>query len=307
MSEIALALGGGGIRGIAHIGVIRELEKNGFTIKSIAGTSIGGLIGSVYAAGHSTYEILEFFDSIDRTTMFRRQVDDKPSVLGLKGITEKLTDLLGDKTFDQLKIPFACTAVDINTSQEVILTKARVVDAVLATIAVPGVFPPKPIGNTLLVDGGMLDPVPTTLARWQSPQLPVISVCLSNQPKEWKFDPRIQIPPSTPIPVQIVEQISKLRISQAFNLFVNSFDIMSVMLTELRLEKDKPDVIIRPKVGHLSILESTFDSEKLVQLGIDSVREKLHEIHQAFSLQKKITRLIMDNKKPGEILDPKEN
>ena len=160
-------------------------------------------------------------------------------------------------------------------------------DAVLATIAVPGVFPPKPIGNTLLVDGGMLDPVPTALARWQSPHLPIISICLSNQPKEWSFDPRIQIPPSTPIPLQLVEQISKLRISQAFNLFVNSFDIMSVMLTELRLEKDKPDVIIRPKVGHLGILESNFDTEELVQLGVDSVREKLHEIHQAFSLQKK--------------------
>jgi hypothetical protein len=102
MMEISLALGGGGIKGIAHIGAIRKLENEGFVIKAIAGTSIGGLIGSVYAAGYSADDIENIILGFDQTKMFSHGLIDSPSLFGLQGISQALTHILHNKTFDEL-------------------------------------------------------------------------------------------------------------------------------------------------------------------------------------------------------------
>jgi len=111
--EISLALGGGGVRGIAHLGVLQALEENGIKIGVISGTSIGGLIGAVYLSGHSATDLIDRFDRIDQQKLFRYQRGQEPALLGLGGATEILKELIGDKTFADLPAPFAVTAVDV--------------------------------------------------------------------------------------------------------------------------------------------------------------------------------------------------
>lgn len=304
MDEITLALGGGGIKGIAHVGVLRILEGAGYKIKSIAGTSAGGIVGALYAAGNTPGQIEQLILGVDQKGLFKRSDSEGPSLLGLSGLTDILINQLGDITFDQLKIPFACTAVDLNTSQEMILTNGSVTDAVLATIAVPGVFPPKEIGGFRLVDGAVMDPVPVALARYLNPTLPVIAVSLSAAPENWSHLPTPQIPARIPIPSSIIQQVARLRISQAIQIFVKSMDISSRMMSELRLQVDKPEIIIRPNVIKFGTLDEVNPLE-LVALGEASAIQMLSQIEELFSLRNRLTRRIFKNEAilPGKEID----
>ena len=176
--EISLALGGGGMRGIAHIGVIRCLEEAGYRISAIAGTSAGGIVAAVYAAGYNPGDMISVLLKMDQSRLFGRRVNDGPSLMGVSGISDILHHLLGDRTFNDLRIPVALTATDANTGKEVILHHGKVFHAVLATIAVPGVFPPRHCGSAQLLDGGVVDPVPAAVSRWLAPGDPVIAVPL---------------------------------------------------------------------------------------------------------------------------------
>jgi NTE family protein len=302
MVEVALALGGGGIKGIAHIGVLRSLEKAGIHVGAIAGTSAGGLVGSVYAAGLSPDQIASSFAQIDQTSLFKRGQHDGPSIMGLQGLTQSLTNLIGDRTFADLKIPFACTAVDINTAQEVILSHGRVVDAVLATIALPGIFPAVNFQGSMLVDGGILDPVPVALARWLAPNLPIVAVCLHPVPEHWGEMPRVQfIPPAAaPIPTPILAQFARLRIGQAFNLFVQSMDITSRMLAELRLRIDQPDVVIRPDVDRYGILDQV-NSWEVIAAGERAAERAIPGIRNSATWSRRLTRSFKKVQPPGKL------
>lgn len=304
VADISLALGGGGIKGIAHIGVINRLIQAGHSIQAIAGTSVGGLVGAVYAAGFDANEIASILYTMNRGSLFARVSGDGPSLMGLSGLTQVLTNVLGDRSFADLEIPFACTAVDLITGQEVILSQGRVIDAVFATIAVPGIFPPKTIGDAELIDGGVADPVPVALARWLKPRLPVVAVSLSPVPEGWRHLPttaKALLPSSTPIPTPIIEQFSRLRLAKAFDIFARSMDITSLMLGELRLQMDQPDAIIRPDVYQYSLLD-TVQPEVLVKIGEQAAEEKLDAIKEALSWRKNISRRMRRVSPPGKML-----
>ena len=154
--DITLALGGGGSKGNAHIGVIRRLEKEGFRIKGVAGTSFGGIVAVLYALGYSPDKIEEIFTSVDQTQFYERAPNDGPSLIGLAGVTRYLEEMIGDCTFADLKLPCVLTAVDLKSGREVLLSEGRLVDAILATIAMPGIFPARYVDGLELVDGGTL-------------------------------------------------------------------------------------------------------------------------------------------------------
>lgn len=274
--DIALALGGGGVRGVAHIGVLRALEAHGFHIKAIAGTSAGGLVGAVYAAGKSTQEIEAAAKEMDHNRSFSRDSNDHPSLLGLASVTNKLSELLKDRTFDDLQIPFAATAVSLQSGKEIILRKGKVLDAVLATIAVPGVFPCKEIGGRVLMDGGVLDPVPVQVARWLNPGLPVVAVVLHQIPKDWSSDDT-ELPLPIPAPASIVEVLTKLRPVQAFKIFTRSMEVATKQLTEFSMQIYEPEVIIEPQVGHIGILQN-IDVEKIIKAGVDATEQAINKI-----------------------------
>jgi NTE family protein len=276
--EISLALGGGGARGNSHIGVIRILEKAGFKIRAIAGSSAGGIVAACYAAGHTPDDMESFFSKLDQTKLYGRSHGEGPSILGLSGVSKWLDELFKDLKLEDLKIPCGIAAVDIIKANEVVFTEGKVTDAVLATIALPGIFPPFQRGDSLLVDGGVLDPVPVSIARVLAPKLPVVAVVLTpflNQDGRLKA---IQLPSSIPAP--LAERFNQSRLAQAFNIFLAAVDTGGRMLTDLRLEIDKPEIIIRPEVGHIGLLDKV-NVHEIVLLGeqatipmIDSIKRE---------------------------------
>jgi NTE family protein len=303
--KISLALGGGGVRGVAHIGVLRALEEHGFEIKAIAGTSAGGLVGAVYAAGFSTEKIESTVRELDENRSFDRRSNEQPSLLGLSSVATKLSALLADCTFADLEIPFAATAVSLYSGKEIILHKGKVIDAVMATIAVPGIFPSQEIGGRVLVDGGVLDPVPVQLARWMAPDLPVVAVMLHKIPEDWAGD-NLQFPLPIPGPAPIVERLANLRPVQAFKIFARSIDVASKRLTELSIQLYEPEVVIAPIVGHIGLLQN-INIEEMVQEGVSATEEVLNKIESQSNWVKQLQRKVKNRVIPEACPDIWEN
>lgn len=285
--KVSLALGGGGSRGISHLGVLKTLEENNIKIGSLAGTSIGGLIGATYLAGHSADELIDRFSQVNQPKLYGQRKGDEPSLLGLAGGTKLLEELLGDLTFDDLDIPFAVTAVDIVEERAVTINEGRLLDAVLATIAVPGIFPARRLGSKLLVDGGVANPVPVDIARKLHPTMPVIAVVLTE-----RTTPSFILPvPEIPMAAPVVEYLSNMRLTQSLNIFLTAIDAGSKFLTEAKLQKDKPDVLIRPKLGEIGLLD-TINIREVAEFGMTATEEVLEDIIKITSLGYQLKKLI---------------
>ncbi len=163
--RIGLALSGGGAKGFAHIGVLKVLEEAQIPVHVLTGTSMGGVVAAIYAAGNPAAEI----ERIARSLRLLDIVQRDHTGLGLIGqgkIAKRLREALGgDLTFDQLRLPLALVATDLETGEEVVIHEGPVVEAMLATMAVPILFPPVKWRNRLLVDGGLLNQVPFDVVR----------------------------------------------------------------------------------------------------------------------------------------------
>ena len=177
--SIGLALGGGAARGFAHIGVLRTLNAHGIWPDVIAGTSIGAVVGGYYAAGR-----LDIFEHWARQLTRRRllgYLDFKFGGSGLIGggrLANRLDDTLGDTTFADLPLRLATIATEIGTGHEIWLTRGRLGDAMAASYALPGIFPPQRIGGRWLMDGALVNPLPISAARALGARL-VIAVNLN--------------------------------------------------------------------------------------------------------------------------------
>ena len=287
--EITLALGGGGAKGNSHIGVIRRLEKEGFIIRSVAGTSFGGIVAIFYAAGYSPDDIQKIFEDVDQGRLYGRDPEDGPSLLGISGVRKLLNHVVGGKTFDDLYIPCAVTAVDVKSGDEVIISKGTLVDALLSTTALPGIFPVQRMNGWELVDGGVLNPVPVSVARMLSPNLPVVAVIL-NDPMD-KPVPTYTIPMPQILPRSIVERISRMNFAQSLDIFLRAVDVSSRAVAHFRLELDKPDVLIRPAVHHINLLDKVVVAD-VAMLGEQATEEMLLQIKRAVSWPVRISKRI---------------
>jgi NTE family protein len=288
--DITLALGGGGAKGNAHIGVIRRLEKEGYTIRSVAGTSFGGLVAIFYASGLTPDEIEEIFTSTDQGNLYARDSNDGPSLLGLSGARKLLDTVLGEKTFADLKIPCAVTAVDSKTGTEIVISEGHLRDAVLATIAIPGIFPALHLNGWELMDGGVLNPVPVSVARMLSPALPIVAVVL-NDPLDIPVR-TYAIPVPSMLPRQISDRIHRLYVAQAYDIFMRAVDLSSRAVAHYRLEADAPDIIVRPKVSHLEMLDKVVvkDVAMLGELAVEEILPELKKVTSWTNRVKKIFR-----------------
>ncbi|MGE5378149.1 MAG: patatin-like phospholipase family protein [Bacteroidota bacterium] len=287
--DITLALGGGGSRGNAHIGVIRRLEHEGFRIRGVAGTSFGGIVGVFYAAGYRPNDLEEMFAGLDQRSLYGHGPEDGPSLIGYAGVRQSLVNLLGDRTFASLPIPFAVTATDLKSGSEVVLSSGRLVEAILATIAMPGIFPARHIGDRELVDGGTLDPVPVGPARALAPHLPVIAVSLTppigSAARTWS------VPLPAFVPRALVDRFSRMRYGLMLDVVMRSMDISNRAVTEYRLQMDKPDVIIRPRVGNIDTLD-VINVPEVIKIGEEAVDEVLPQLRQKFTLRNRIRRAL---------------
>jgi NTE family protein len=292
--DITLALGGGGAKGNSHIGVIRRLEKEGYKIRSVAGTSFGGLVAILYASGLTPNEVEEFFTSTDQGSLYARDSNDGPSLLGLSGVRKLLDTVLGEKTFNDLKIPCAVTAVDTKTGNEIVISEGFLRDGVLATIALPGIFPPHRLNGWELMDGGVLNPVPVSVARILSPDLPIVAVVL-NDPLDIPVR-TYSIPVPSMLPKQISDRIHRLQYAQAFDIFMRAVDLSSRAVAHYRLEADAPDIIVRPNVHHLNLLDKVVVKD-VALLGEIAVEAILPELKKITSWTSRMNKKIFGSKR----------
>jgi NTE family protein len=285
--NVVLALGGGGMRGIAHLGAVQCLLDNEYEISGIAGTSAGGMFGAPLAAKVPTKEILDAVKAFFKSPDFSRSSSDSASLVGTNGIEHVLAKYIEGKTFKDLPIKFSVTSVSLKTGEEVIITEGDVMKAVLATIAIPGVFPTR--GEDVLVDGGVLDPVPVKSARALNPALPVVAIVLHTKPAD--FSPMNSTTVVIDqIPEAIVDRLTKTRLGESLRNLNVGVELSSERLTESILELTKPDVIVRPVVGHIAMLQKV-DPIKLFDEGYRAMEEQLPALNDALSFVRSVKRI----------------
>ncbi|MHB1566664.1 MAG: patatin-like phospholipase family protein [Acidiferrobacter sp.] len=182
---LVLALGAGGARGLAHIGVLQVLAEQGIAVRAVAGSSIGAEIGALYAHGHDPASIATVALGVSWKQTLRLFLPDRGGGGFCSGrkIVEFLTTHLGESRVDQLNLPLLVIATDLWSGEEVVLQDGPVVAAVRASISLPGLLSPFPYGDRLLVDGGIVNPVPFDVAR-QRFGGPVVAVAVHQGARE---------------------------------------------------------------------------------------------------------------------------
>jgi NTE family protein len=181
--RVGLALGGGGARGVAHVGVIRLLEREGIPIDCIAGTSAGSLVGAAYAAGLGAQELLDLALGL-RWHHIARLAWPRRGFVSFEKLEQWLVDTLGDVTFADLRIPYAAVAADLATGEQITLRQGRLAPAVRASCSTPGIVIPVEIDGRLLSDGGVINNLPISVVRQLGADV-VIAVGLGAPPGEY--------------------------------------------------------------------------------------------------------------------------
>jgi len=167
--KTALVLGGGGARGLAHLGVLKVWEENGFPLDCITGTSSGALVGGLYSSGLSLKEIEELSRDLDWDDLVSVKYS-LPRIISMKYVISSdkmeryLDKKIGNKRFHELKIPFACVAADLNTGEKIVFREGELGPALRASSSIPGIFEPVYYRHRLLVDGGILEKIPLEAA-----------------------------------------------------------------------------------------------------------------------------------------------
>lgn len=250
--SVALALSGGGARGLAHIGVLRVLEKH-IPIDAIIGTSMGALVGGIYAAG----KLDEFEKAVrkmpkkDITALFIESPRRTGLIRGEK-IKAFLNKFIKGVNIEDLKLRYAAVAADLRTGNEVVIEKGSLYNAIRASIAIPGLFTPVRFGKMLLVDGGIVDPIPTSIAK--------------------KFADKVIASDVLTYHNHLVKKAP----ASLFKVILDSVAIMEQELMKLSQRLEKPDVTITPKVSITSM--NYYEGRKAIADGKKAALEALPEI-----------------------------
>lgn len=271
MKKVGLALSGGGARGLAHIGVLKVLEKAGVPVSAMAGTSMGGLVAAVYAAGYSPQEIEERAIRFSHLKELMKLIDLRPQRRGLlegQKVRNFIRNWLGDElTFADLRIPTTLTTVDLLSGKEILLSSGPVLPAVFATIAMPGIFDPVVEDGRVLVDGGVLDNLPALPVQQMGVECTIaVDVHLSPQNHgQWEGTKRR---PHWPIPLP-----------EFFNDFYLSELIMVAELTSHQMQISRPEVVIQPRISpEISMLFGFHRAREVIRAGEAAAEEQLDSI-----------------------------
>jgi len=238
--KVGLALSGGGARGLAHIGVIKVLERENVPIDLLAGTSMGGIVAALYATGLSAHEMEQVAQRISSPRQLLALVDRTLPRRGLlqgRKVVEFLAQWLGELTFDQLKIPLALIAADLNGCQKVVLQEGSVLDAVRATIALPGLLAPLERDGQLLVDGGLMDNLPVDIVRQMGADVVIAVDIATDQTAVILFAEELHRHPL--VPSGLVDTLEVLW---------RSVDYLTREVNRRVLEEYPPDLLIHPMI-----------------------------------------------------------
>jgi NTE family protein len=298
--SIGLALGGGAARGFAHIGVLRVLLKHGIVPDVIVGTSIGAVVGACYAAGKLD-ELADWATSLTTRSVLG-YLDVSLSGSGLIGgdrLAKRLEESLDGMKFEDLPIKFAAIATEIGTGHEIWLTRGRLLEALRASYALPGIFAPVRLGGKWLVDGALVNPLPISVARAFGARL-VIGVNLNADrfghgttissfgsdesddllyasPKEPRHGFGRMFDPERRMKRQMLGNAGRPGVS---TVMVEAFNVMQDRITRARMAGDPPDVLISPRVGQIG----WFDFHRAattVQHGTEAAERAMESISEA--------------------------
>jgi NTE family protein len=249
--KVGLALGSGGARGLSHLGVIDILRSLGVEIDFVAGTSVGALVGAFLAAGKID-DLKGFMEPLTRKESLKL-VDLMFPTSGLiegKKIEALLRDYLGDIKIERLPIPFACIATDFYTGREVVMKSGDLVTAVRASISIPGVFLPVAVDGMLLVDGGVVNPVPVQVVRDLGAEFIVaVDICPDISKKAVVTTRAVGSVRDTKGGAGRKGEEKKL--PNVFEIIIGSIAIMESLVVGMRMKTERPDVIIKPDVSDL--------------------------------------------------------
>jgi NTE family protein len=293
---IGLALGGGGARGFAHIGVICTLLAHGIKPDVIVGTSIGAVVGGCHAAGYLDV-LADWCGSLTERGILG-YLDVSLTSGGLIGggrLTAKLEEHLGGTAIETLPIRFAAITTEVGTGHEIWLTRGRLADAMRASYALPGIFPPVALDGRWLVDGALVNPVPVSAARVFGARL-VIAVNLSSD----VLGRGMIMAGETDEPASPQDQPERRGLRALFSaerslkrqfaggirrpsipaVMVESFNIMQDRITRARLAGDPPDVTINPRVGQVGWFDF-HRAQEAIEVGARATERVLEEIGEA--------------------------
>jgi NTE family protein len=299
---IGLALGGGAARGFAHIGIVRTLIAHGIVPNVVVGTSIGAVVGGAYAAGH--LDTLEEWARRLQPRNILGYLDIRLNGSGLIGgdkLASQLEAAIGPIRIEDLPLKFATVATEVRTGHEIWLTHGRMVDAMRASYALPGIFSPVLVGDRWLVDGALVNPVPVSAARALGAEI-VIAANLSSDifthattiySHGAAADAVAPVVEPAPKKSGLGRLFSAERtVKREFfgsggrpgisSVMVDAFNIMQDRITRARLAGDPPDLLISPRVGQIGWFDF-HRADDLIAFGaraaeraIDSIQEAIH-------------------------------
>lgn len=259
--KVGLALGGGAAKGFAHIGVIKALEKAGIDIDFIAGTSMGALVGGYYAATKDINRLETIARNIKKKDVFSMwsMIKRKDGALFRgESIAEILKKELGELKVEDCKIPFTAVTTNVKNGDEVRLDKGSLVDAIKASIAIPLIFSPVEVDGQLLMDGGLVNPVPADVVKNMGAEC-VIAIDVSSR---WLETPE--------------EMIS---VKDLYSTISQTLSVLEYQLAKNVL-KQSADIVIKPPIFHYDWLEFG-NSPEIIKIGEEETELRLKEIRKA--------------------------
>lgn len=242
-------MGSGGARGFSHLGVLQVLEENNIPIDMIAGCSIGAIAGAIYSVGTDLRLLSKFIAAMDAKSFMDITLPTQGGILQGNRFEEVVRILTHDKSFSETRIPFFCTATDLESGTLTVFFEGKLHRAVRASMCVPGVFVPVEINGKLYADGGILETVPATVLRQQGMDI-VIGVDLSDKRNRLHEGGKVN----------------------AYHTLMRTFDIMQAEIS--RLKKPNVDVLIKPSAAFMSML-SNVGTDACVEEGRRAAQEAL--------------------------------
>lgn len=266
--KTGLALGSGAARGLAHIGVLKALRDASTPVDMVAGTSIGAMVGACFAKEGEITAVEELALNTGWRELARlldpRLGSLRKGLIHGRRIQELLYSVIGDVEFKDLKIPFAAVATDLNTGREVVIRKGSVVEAVRASISMPGIFVPVTLEDRCLVDGGLTNPVPADILHDMGAGL-IVAVNVLVEPQESKHA------------ASLSKESGVAGLPNIFNALIQSIYIMEYEITKARTLK--ADVVITPDVSHIGAFEF-HRGEEAILAGYEAARKALPKLHR---------------------------
>lgn len=251
--KFGLALGSGGSRGVAHIGVLRALEEHGIRPDFVSGSSMGSVVGACYCSGLSVDYMLEELKNLKLNDLFDLDFAPLKNMGFLKAdkLEALLNRLFGDKTFADCEIPFCCSALDLMSGNDIIFKEGRLAPAVQASSSIPLIFRPLKIDNMLLIDGGTTNRLPMQAVR--------------------------DLGADVVVTVDVLGTFFEGDVKNIFSFIIRMMNVVDYRSTQLKLKLGESDLLLIPNLGNMSQFYDK-DMERAVDIGYKCVNDNIDKI-----------------------------